>query len=100
MAAGRDFGIAPGGYRVLDSLRMEKGYRYYGTDMGALDTPFEAGLGVSGHRDKWPALERQGTRPLRTPSGGDELYIPIYGGEAPLGEGDLVRRLRSCAFTV
>src|SRR5207244_8871776 len=28
--AGREFGITPGGYRVLDSLRMEKGYRYYG----------------------------------------------------------------------
>src|SRR5436305_5659997 len=30
MSAGRDFGITPGGYRVLDSLRMAKGYRYYG----------------------------------------------------------------------
>jgi 4-methylaminobutanoate oxidase (formaldehyde-forming) len=44
LSAGRERGIAPGGYRVLDSLRMEKGYRYYGTDMGLLDTPFEAGL--------------------------------------------------------
>src|SRR5262249_26828691 len=45
MEAGRDSGITPGGYRALDSLRMEKGYRYYGTDMGLLETPFEAGLG-------------------------------------------------------
>ena len=26
-------GIEPGGYRVLESLRMEKGYRYMGTDI-------------------------------------------------------------------
>src|SRR5947209_2629318 len=96
--AGREFGITPGGYRVLDSLRMEKGYRYYGTDMGPLDTPFEAGLGFCVHRDKWPAVERKVTRRLRTLAVGDELYIPIYGGEAVLSEGHVVGRLRSCAY--
>jgi len=98
MAAGHEFDIAPGGYRVLDSLRMEKGYRYYGTDMGLLDTPFEAGLGFAVHRDKWPALERKVTRRLRTLVVGDEAYIPIYGGEAVLSEGRVVGRLRSCAY--
>ncbi|HYS97314.1 MAG TPA: FAD-dependent oxidoreductase [Candidatus Dormibacteraeota bacterium] len=98
MAAGRDFGITPGGYRVLDSLRMEKGYRYYGTDMGLPDTPFEAGLGFSVHRDKWPALERKVTRRLRTLAVGGEPYIPIYGGEAVLSEGRVVGRLRSCTY--
>ena len=39
MAAGREFDIRPGGYRALDSLRMEKGYRYYGTDLTLLDNP-------------------------------------------------------------
>ena len=38
-------GIEPFGYRALDALRMEKGYRYYGTDLTMLETPFEAGLG-------------------------------------------------------
>jgi len=98
MAAGRDFGITPGGYRVLDSLRMEKGYRYYGTDMGLLDTPFEAGLGFCVDKDKWPQLEREVTRRLRTLAVGGEDYIPIYGGEAVLSDGRVAGRLRSCAY--
>jgi 4-methylaminobutanoate oxidase (formaldehyde-forming) len=95
---GRELGITPGGYRVLDSLRMEKGYRYYGTDMGLLDTPFEAGLGFAVDGDKWPSLERKPARRLRTLAVGDEDYIPIYGGEAVVHDGRVVGRLRSTAY--
>jgi 4-methylaminobutanoate oxidase (formaldehyde-forming) len=98
MTAGREFDITPGGYRVLDSLRMEKGYRYYGTDMGLLDNPFEAGLGFAVNRDKWASIPREVTRRLRTLAVGDEEYVPIYGGEAVLHEGRVVGRLRSCAY--
>ena len=98
MEAGQEFGITPGGYRVLDSLRMEKGYRYYGVDMGLLDTPFEAGLGFAVHRDKWPHVPRDVTRRLRTLAVGDERYLPVYGGEAVLSDGRVVGRLRSCAY--
>jgi 4-methylaminobutanoate oxidase (formaldehyde-forming) len=98
LAAGRDFGITPGGYRVLDSLRMEKGYRYYGTDMGLLDTPFEAGLGFAVHKDKWPRIPREVTRRLRTLAVGSEEYVPVYGGEAVVSGGRVVGRLRSCAY--
>ena len=97
-AAGRDFGMTPGGYRVLDTLRMEKGYRYYGTDMGLLDNPFEAGLGFAVHRDKWPSIPREITRRLRTMVVGDEGYVPMYGGEAAWSEGRVVGRLRSTAY--
>lgn len=44
MDAGREFGIVNFGYRALDSLRLEKGYRFWGLDMNALTTPLEAGL--------------------------------------------------------
>jgi 4-methylaminobutanoate oxidase (formaldehyde-forming) len=98
MAAGREFDITAGGYRVLDSLRMEKGYRYYGTDMGLLDNPFEAGLGFAVDRDKWSSIPRDVARRLRTLAVGDEDYVPIYGGEAVLEEGRVVGRLRSCAY--
>jgi len=98
MAAGHQFGITPGGYRVLDSLRMEKGYRYYGTDMGLLDTPFEAGLGFAVHHDKWPHVPREVKRRLRTLAVGGEEYAPIYGGEAVVTQGRVVGRLRSCAY--
>ena len=33
LAAGAQDGITPGGYRALESLRLEKGYRYFGTDL-------------------------------------------------------------------
>jgi 4-methylaminobutanoate oxidase (formaldehyde-forming) len=98
IAAGRDLGITPGGYRVLDSLRMEKGYRYYGTDMGLLDNPFEAGLGFAVDRAKWSSIPREITRRLRTLAVGDEEYLPIYGGEAVHGESGVIGRLRSCAY--
>jgi len=98
MNAGREFGITPGGYRALDSLRMEKGYRYYGTDMGLLETPFEAGLSFVVDKDKWPNIPREVTRRLRTLSVGDEEYVPIYGGEAVLHRGKVVGRLRSTAY--
>jgi len=96
--AGRDFGIAAGGYRVLDSLRMEKGYRYYGTDMGLLDNPFEAGLGFAVDRDKWTSIPRDVSRRLRTLAVGGKEYAPIYGGEAVLDDGRVVGRLRSSSY--
>lgn len=43
--AGADHNIAPVGYRALESLRLEKGYRAWGSDITPNDTPFEAGLG-------------------------------------------------------
>ncbi|TMD16646.1 MAG: FAD-dependent oxidoreductase [Chloroflexi bacterium] len=98
MAAGHEYGITPGGYRVLDSLRMEKGYRYYAADMGLLDNPFEAGLGFCVHREKWPAIPRDVTRRLRTLAVGGDDYVPIYGGEAVISDGHVVGRLRSCAY--
>ena len=45
MAAGRRYGIANAGYRAIESLRLEKGYRAWGADIGPDHTPLEAGLG-------------------------------------------------------
>jgi 4-methylaminobutanoate oxidase (formaldehyde-forming) len=45
MEGGRPFGLRPIGYRALESLRLEKGYRAWGSDITPNDTPFEAGLG-------------------------------------------------------
>ncbi len=52
VAAGEPHGIEPGGYRTLEGLRLEKGYRYFGTDLTAGDTPYEAGLGFCVALDK------------------------------------------------
>ncbi len=50
--AGRPEGLVAGGYRAIDSLRLEKGYRVWGADITPEDTPFEAGLGFAVRDDK------------------------------------------------
>jgi glycine cleavage system T protein len=45
--AGRPHGLVPAGYRAIDSLRLEKGYRAWGSDLTPEDTPLEAGLGFA-----------------------------------------------------
>ena len=45
--AGRQHGLVAGGYKAIDSLRLEKGYRVWGSDITADDTPYEAGLGFA-----------------------------------------------------
>ena len=44
MAAGKVHGIAPVGYRTLESLRLEKGYRAWSSDITPNDSPLHAGL--------------------------------------------------------
>ncbi|MEO3415508.1 FAD-dependent oxidoreductase [Roseovarius sp. CAU 1744] len=45
MRAGKARGLVNAGYRTIESLRLEKGYRAWGSDIGPDHTPFEAGLG-------------------------------------------------------
>jgi 4-methylaminobutanoate oxidase (formaldehyde-forming) len=45
MNAGQPHGICDAGYRAIESLRLEKGYRAWGSDIGPDHTPLEAGLG-------------------------------------------------------
>jgi len=42
--AGREHGLTAGGYRAIDSLRLEKGYRVWAADITPDETPYEAGL--------------------------------------------------------
>jgi len=50
--AGAERGLVAGGYKAIDSLRLEKGYRVWGSDITADDTPHEAGLGFAVKLDK------------------------------------------------
>ncbi len=43
-SAGRAHGLVDFGYRALDSLRLEKGYRLWGSDLGIGHSPLEAGM--------------------------------------------------------
>ena len=50
--AGQPHGMRPGGYRAIDSMRLEKGYRVWGTDITPETSPLEAGLGFAVEWDK------------------------------------------------
>jgi glycine cleavage system aminomethyltransferase T len=50
--AGRPHGLVAGGYRAIDSLRLERGYRVWGADITPDDTPYEGGVGFCVRADK------------------------------------------------
>jgi 4-methylaminobutanoate oxidase (formaldehyde-forming) len=50
--AGAPHGMLAGGYRAIDSLRIEKGYRVWGADITPDQTPHEAGLSFCVRDDK------------------------------------------------
>ena len=45
VAEGARFGLRLAGYRAIESLRLEKAYRAWGSDITPNDNPFQAGLG-------------------------------------------------------
>ena len=100
--AGRPFGLRPAGYRAIDSLRLEKGIRAWGSDLTPDDTPLEAGLGFAVDWDKdflgRTALERQRsegtTRSLRMLLL-DEADAMCLGNEPVFDGGRVVSRVTS-----
>jgi 4-methylaminobutanoate oxidase (formaldehyde-forming) len=52
-------GVTPAGYRAIESLRLEKGYRAWATDLTAETTPLEAGLGFAVKLDKGDFIGRE-----------------------------------------
>jgi len=106
--AGREFDMELGGYKVLDPLRLEKGYRYFTVDITPSETPYEAGLGFCVHLDKGDfigreALVRQRAEGIKRKlctlvlTGTDE-FTQIYGGEAVYHEEKVLSRVRSGGY--
>ncbi len=107
MAAGKPHGIRPVGYRALESLRLEKGYRAWGSDITPNDTPFEAGLGwavklrkntdFNGRR----ALESVAGQPLKKRLACftvDDPSVVLLGRETILRDGQPVGYLTSGGY--
>jgi len=57
--AGREHGMLAGGYRAIDSLRLEKGYRVWGADITPDETPYEGGVGFCVKLDKEDFIGRE-----------------------------------------
>ena len=107
MQAGKEFGMEVGGYKVLDSLRLEKGYRYYTTDVTQLETPFEGGLGFCVHFDKGDFVGKQALLEKKQQGFATKLcmlvldgedFTQIYGGEAVYHKGQVITRVRSGGY--
>jgi sarcosine dehydrogenase len=89
-AAGRDLGLADAGYRAIDSLRLEKRYLYWGSDITPDYTPYEAGLGFAVSLKKTSdfigraALEKAKAAepPRRLVTLLVDADVQLYGGEA------------------
>ncbi|HET7236649.1 MAG TPA: FAD-dependent oxidoreductase [Actinomycetota bacterium] len=100
--AGSHRGLVPAGYRAIDSLRLEKGYRAWGSDITPEDTPLEAGLGFAVAWGKdfvgREALERQReagvSRSLRTLTLGEPTAMCL-GNEPVFSGGRVVSRITS-----
>lgn len=84
--AGQEHGLVCGGYRAIDTLRLEKGYRYWGGEIGPDYTPFEAGLDFTVRLDKGDFIGREAlirqqetgiSRKLCCLSLGDERVIAL-----------------------
>jgi 4-methylaminobutanoate oxidase (formaldehyde-forming) len=106
VAAGADLGLRHAGYHAMDSLRLERGYRSWGHDVGADDTPLEAGLAfaVAFAKEGFvgrDALLRRRERPLgrRLLSFTLEDPEPMLLGDEPIWrDGVLVGRITSGAY--
>jgi 4-methylaminobutanoate oxidase (formaldehyde-forming) len=51
-AAGQPDGLVAAGYKAIDTLRLEKAYRYWSGDISPDYTPYEAGIGFAVKLDK------------------------------------------------
>ena len=107
MQAGAPHGIRPAGYRAIESLRLEKGYRAWGADITPNDSPFEAGLGWAVKlRSGLPflgreAVERIAAAPLRKQLACftvEDRGVVLLGRETILRDGEFAGYLSSGGF--
>jgi 4-methylaminobutanoate oxidase (formaldehyde-forming) len=105
LEAGRPEGLRPTGYKALDSLRLEKGYRYWSADITPAENPYEAGLGFCVKLDKGDFVGRDALVRARAEGPARRLATvtidpapTIYGGEAVWKDGRVLGRLRSGGY--
>ncbi|HEY8192383.1 MAG TPA: FAD-dependent oxidoreductase [Gaiellaceae bacterium] len=102
--AGQEHGLVAGGYKAIDSCRLEKGYRVWGADITPEDTPWEAGLDFAVKLDKGDFIGREALVELREPERRlvcivlEDPRSVALGSEPVRVEGDLVGRVTSGGY--
>jgi len=102
--AGSSHGLVAGGYKAIDSLRLEKGYRVWGSDVTPEDTPFEAGLGFAVKLEKGEFIGRDALLERTEPERRlaclvlEDPRAVALGSEPVRVEGELVGRVTSGGY--
>lgn len=105
MDAGKPWNITPAGYKALETLRLEKCYRYWSADMTPGETPYEAGLGFAVRLNKKEFIGRAALVAQQA-QGIERKLVPltlrddvvIYGGEAVWHHERVLSRVRSGGY--
>jgi glycine cleavage system aminomethyltransferase T/glycine/D-amino acid oxidase-like deaminating enzyme len=104
--AGQPFGVIAGGRGAFNGLRLEKGYRMWGTDMTTEHDPYEAGLDFAVKLDKGDYIGREAL--LRRKEEGprrklcclllDDPGVVVMGSEPVYSDGRAVGYVTSAAY--
>jgi 4-methylaminobutanoate oxidase (formaldehyde-forming) len=106
VAAGAPHGLVNAGYRAIESCRLEKGYRAWGSDIGPDHSPLDAGLGWAVKtkkaipfkgRDAIVAQQQRGLRKLLAAFTVDPSVV-LLGRETIYRDGERVGWLTSGGF--
>jgi 4-methylaminobutanoate oxidase (formaldehyde-forming) len=104
---GRAHGLANAGYRAIESLRLEKGYRAFGAELTPDHTPLEAGLGWAVKlasdlpflgRDALLRQRREGLCRRLAAFTTEAAELSLFGRETVLRDGEVVGWLTSGGF--
>ncbi|XP_029466895.1 sarcosine dehydrogenase, mitochondrial isoform X2 [Rhinatrema bivittatum] len=106
MKAGTKHGITNAGYRAIDSLSIEKGYRHWHADLRPDDTPLEAGLAFTCKlKTSTPFLGREALEKQKAEGVHKRLVgftieekVPMFGLEAIWRNGQPVGHIRRADY--
>ena len=108
LEAGADLGVVDAGYYAINSLRLDKGYRAFGSDLTPDHTPLEAGLRFTcklstpidfvGRTALESAIEAGPRRRLVSLRVGDPDAM-LWGGELVLHDGEPAGQVTSAAWS-
>ncbi len=107
LEAGSEFDAKLIGYKALDTLRIEKQFYYWSTDICPTDNPLEAGLGFAVKmkkgdfigRDALQKIKDEGLKLKMSMLSFDDPELVIFGGESLIDEkGNAVSRVRTGGY--
>ena len=101
IAAGKPLGAEPCGYRAIESLRLEKGYLAWGSEINTETTPLEAGLGFAVSQKKSAFIGKEALLADPHPKRAlvvitfDDLRQTPLGNEPIRANGEIIGRIKS-----